>query len=281
MNATPVSGNGLAPGGLIDLTATMTERVALITGVSRRIGIGAAVARRFAAAGYRLQLSGLPGYDDGQPYGGDPDGVPALLAELTACTGDPDRVRYQAVDLGLPDAPAELVATAVRGHGRLDVVVAVHAYSTHTPLGGLDAAEIDRHLVVNVRATLLLAEAFAAAFRADSGGRLVLFSSGQRLGPMPGELAYAASKAGVENLTRQLSPLLMPKGITVNCVNPGPTDTGYLAPPDRDLVARLFPGGEWGRPDDAARLVEWLCSPDGGWITGQVIDSEGGFNRYV
>ncbi|WP_233604504.1 SDR family oxidoreductase [Micromonospora sp. HM5-17] len=258
----------------------MTERVALITGVSRRIGIGAAVARRFASAGYRLYLSGLPDYDAAQDYGGGPEDVPALLAELSTRTGDADRVRYQAVDLCEPSAPGELVQAAVRAHGRLDVVVAVHAYSTYTPLGSLDAAEIDRHLIVNVRATLLLAEAFAAAFTADSGGRLVLFSSGQRLGPMPGELAYAASKAGVEDLTRQLSPLLMPRGITVNCINPGPTDTGYLSGPDREAVARMFPGGEWGIPDDAARLVEWLCSPDGRWVTGQVIDSEGGFNRY-
>ncbi|MBE1492199.1 SDR family oxidoreductase [Plantactinospora soyae] len=258
----------------------MNERVALVTGVSRRIGIGAAVARRFAAAGYRLQLTGLPRYDDAQPYGGDPDGVPALLAELNGVTGDPDAVRYRVVDLTSPSAPAELIETAVRTHGRLDVLVAAHAYSTHTPLNGLDAAEIDRHLIVNVRATLLLAEAFAAAFGAGSGGRLVLFSSGQRLGPMPAELAYAASKAGVENLTRQLSPLLMPRGITVNCVNPGPTDTGYASPEGLAAVGRLFPGGEWGRPDDAARLIEWLCSPDGRWITGQVIDSEGGFDRY-
>ncbi|MFC6020201.1 SDR family oxidoreductase [Plantactinospora solaniradicis] len=259
----------------------MDERVALVTGVSRRIGIGAAVARRFAAAGYRLQLTGLPGYDDAQPYGGDPDGVPALLAELHGVTGDPDAVRYRAVDLTSPAAPAELIETAVRTHDRLDVVVAAHAYSTHTPLNGLDAAEIDRHLIVNVRATLLLAEAFAAAFDAGSGGRLVLFTSGQRLGPMPGELAYAASKAGVENLTRQLSPLLMPKGITVNCINPGPTDTGYASPETLAVVGRMFPGGEWGRPDDAARLIEWLCSPDGRWLTGQVIDSEGGFDRYA
>jgi 3-oxoacyl-[acyl-carrier protein] reductase len=197
----------------------------------------------------------------------------------------------------------------------------VHAYSTSTPLGGLDAAEIDRHLIVNIRATLLLAEAYAATFTAGSatpgsatpgsdtpgsatpgsdalgsdtpgsdtpgsgaagpGGRLVLFSSGQRLGPMPGELAYAASKAGVENLTRQLSPLLTPRGITVNCVNPGPTDTGYATESELAAMARLFPSGRWGTPDDAARLVEWLCSIDAGWLTGQVIDSEGGFNRYV
>jgi len=250
------------------------DRVALVTGVSRRIGIGAAVARALAADGWRLLLTGLPGYDDAQPYGGDPDGVPALLAELG---GD---VPYLPVDLLDPSAPAELVAETVRRHGRLDAVVAVHAYSTSTPLGGLDAAEIDRHLLVNVRATLLLAEAFTAAYVGGDGGRLVLFSSGQRLGPMPDELAYAASKAAVENLVVQLSPLLMAKGITVNCVNPGPTDTGYADPERLAAVARRFPGGHWGTPEDAARLVRFLCSPDAGWITGQVIDSEGGFQRH-
>lgn len=252
----------------------MMERIALVTGVSRRVGIGAAVARALAADGWRLLLTGLPGYDDAQPYGGDPDGVPALLAELG---GD---VRYLPADLLDPAAPARLVAEATRRYGRLDAVVAVHAYSTHTPLGGLDAAEIDRHLLVNVRATLLLAEAFAAAHRSGPGGRLVLFSSGQRLGPMPGELAYAASKAAVENLTLQLAPLLMPNGITVNCVNPGPTDTGYADPERLAAVARLFPSGRWGTPEDAARLVRFLCSADADWITGQVIDSEGGFRRH-
>ncbi|PWU47899.1 3-ketoacyl-ACP reductase [Micromonospora sp. S4605] len=253
----------------------MTQRVALVTGVSRRIGIGAAVARTLAADGWRLLLSGLPEFDEAQPYGGDPDGVAALLGELG------DAAAYQRADLLDPAAPAALVGEAVRRHGRLDALVAVHAYSTHTPLGALDAAEIDRHLLVNVRATLLLAEAFAAAFTAGSDGRLVLFSSGQRLGPMPGELAYAASKAAVENLTVQLAPLLMPTGITVNCVNPGPTDTGYAPPEVHEAVARLFPGGRWGSPQDAARLVRFLCSPDAGWITGQVIDSEGGFRRHV
>ena len=118
------------------------------------------------------------------------------------------------------------------------------------------------------------------AERLGADGRLVLFSSGQRLGPMPGELAYAASKAAVENLTFQLSPLLMARGITVNCVNPGPVDTGYLTGADHAAVAAMFPDGRWGTPERTALLVDWLCSADAGWITGQVIDSEGGFNRY-
>lgn len=253
----------------------MTERVALVTGVSRGIGIGAAVARALAADGYRLFLTGLPAFDDAQPHGGDPQGVPTLLDELG---GAADHVTADLLD---PDAPARLVAGAVRRHGRLDTVVAAHAYSTHTPLGALDAAEIDRHLLVNVRASLLLAEAFAAAAGEGTRSRLVFFSSGQRLGPMPGELAYAASKAAVENLTAQLAPLLITRGITVNCVNPGPTDTGYAPPEQHAAVARLFPGGRWGTPEDAARLVRFLCSPEADWITGQVIDSEGGFNRYA
>jgi 3-oxoacyl-[acyl-carrier protein] reductase len=278
---------------------TATRRVALITGVSRRIGIGAAVARRFAASGHRLHLTGLPAFDEAQPYGGDPEGVPGLLAELAGIAGRDDTASYRPADLTDPAAPAALVAETVRRYGRCDTVVAVHAYSTGTSLGTLDTAEIDAHLIVNVRASMLLAEAFAQAFTADPtgdtvsadtvslesvsadpGGRLVLFSSGQRLGPMPHELAYAVSKAAVENLTYTLAPVLMPRGITVNCVQPGPTDTGYASPEALASVARRFPGGRWGTPDDAARLVHWLCSDDARWITGQVIDSEGGFNRY-
>ncbi|MEU7977330.1 MULTISPECIES: SDR family oxidoreductase [Micromonospora] len=252
----------------------MTARVFLVTGVSRRVGIGAAVARTLAADGHRLLLTGLPDFDDAQPYGGDPDGVPALLADLA---GSAEHITADLLD---PGTPAALVAEAVRRHGRLDAVVAAHAYSTSTRLGELDATQVDRHLLVNVRACLLLADAFATAFTAGAGGRLVFFSSGQRLGPMPDELAYAASKAALENLTTQLAPLLMARGITVNCLNPGPTDTGYAAPEAHAAVAARFPGGRWGTPQEAARLVRFLCSREADWITGQVIDSEGGFNRY-
>jgi 3-oxoacyl-[acyl-carrier protein] reductase len=251
-------------------------RVAVVTGVSRRIGIGAALARRLGASGYSLLLTGLPAYDTAQPYGGDEDGVPALLSELSSTR---ITARYETADMLDPAVPAGLIASAVKRFGRVDAVVANHAYSTETPLGALDAAEIDRHLLVNVRATLLLVEAFAAAFDGEDG-RVVLFSSGQRLGPMHGELAYAASKGGVEALVPTLSDALSDRAITVNAINPGPTDTGYASGAVFDRVRGRFPRKRWGTPEDAANLVDWLCSPPAAWITGQIIDSEGGFRRW-
>lgn len=189
-------------------------------------------------------------------------------------------LEYLRADLGEPSAPGEVVAAAVERFGRVDTLVAAHAHSTATPLGSLDAGEIDRHLIVNVRGTLLLVEEFAGAHDPEQDqGRIVLFSSGQRLGPMPGELAYVASKGGLEALVLSLAEPLAQAGITVNALNPGPTDTGRLSGEDHEAVRSRFPSGRWGTPDDAARAVVWLTSDDGRWITGQVLDSEGGFRR--
>jgi 3-oxoacyl-[acyl-carrier protein] reductase len=146
-------------------------------------------------------------------------------------------------------------------------------------LEDLTAAEIDRHLLVNVRASLLLVQAFVRQHDGRPGGRVGLMTSGQHLGPMTRELAYAASKGALHQITASLSDLLIDRGITVNMVNPGPTDTGYADPAHHAEVVRRMPLGRWGQPDDAARLIGWLVSDDAEWVTGQVINSEGGFRR--
>ncbi len=253
-----------------------SRRVALITGVGRAAGIAAAVARELAPS-CDLVLSGYPAYDSASSGEGNREEIVALVSELEESGA---RAQYVEADLADETAPARLVARAVEELGRLDVLVACHAHSTETPLGSLSAAEIDRHLIVNVRATLLLVEAFVGAFDPDrESGRVVLFSSGQRLGPMPNELAYAASKGGVEALVISLAEPLGHAGITVNAVNPGPTDTDWASGEEHERIRERFPGGRWGQPEDAARLVAWLVGPDSGWVTGQVIDSEGGFQR--
>jgi 3-oxoacyl-[acyl-carrier protein] reductase len=123
---------------------------------------------------------------------------------------------------------------------------------------------------------MLLSVALA---RARRPGRIVNLVSGEFLGAMVGELAYTASKGALEAFTRQLAAEVAHLGITVNAVGPGPNDTGWI---DDDLRAELlprFPMGRIGRPEDAATLIAWLCSEEAGWITGQVIHSEGGFLR--
>jgi 3-oxoacyl-[acyl-carrier protein] reductase len=262
----------------------LAGRVALVTGVSRRVGIGMAVARRLAGLGADLFVTSWTAHDREQPWGADPGGIEAVLAELRAgpTSGDPaaGRVEHLEADFLDPEAPDQVMAAAVAAFGHLDVLVCNHARSSGGGLGRLTAAELDASFAVNTRAVLLLVQAFAAQHAGRPGGRVVLFTSGQQLGPMPGELAYATSKAALAGITASLADTLADQGITVNTVNPGPTDTDYVDQATRERVASRFPAGRWGAPDDAARLVAWLCTDDAAWVTGQVINSEGGFRRY-
>jgi len=214
-------------------------------------------------------------HDAEQPWGADPGGPEALVEELGDQGG---RVEHFAADLAEPDAPARLVDAARRAYGHLDVVVANHARSSAQALEELSAEEIDLSYAVNTRATMLLVKAFATQHAARDGGRVVVFTSGQYHSAMPAELPYVASKGALHELVRSLAVHLMPRGITVNCVDPGPNDTGYADAEARLAVAARHPGRRWGTPVDTARLVAWLISDEADWITGQVIASDGGWS---
>jgi 3-oxoacyl-[acyl-carrier protein] reductase len=251
----------------------LSSRVALVTGVSRRAGIGFAIAKRLASLGADVCVHGFSPYDARQPWGAGKDG-PETLAKEIAALG----VRAECVEADLAEAesPARVVAEAWQRLGRLDIVVANHTHSVSGALEALTAADVDRHLHVNVRATLLLVQAFAARHDGRSGGRVVLLTSGQDRGPMPSELAYVASKGALSSLVSSLSAHLMHRGITVNAVNPGATDTGWAPPDLHQAVLEQEPQGRWGAPDDAARLIAWLATDEARWVTGQVIHSTGG-----
>jgi 3-oxoacyl-[acyl-carrier protein] reductase len=133
----------------------------------------------------------------------------------------------------------------------------------------------------NTRSTILLAQAFAAQHDGRPGGRIVFMTSGQDQGPMRDEVAYATAKGAIASITRTLADHLADRGITLNTVNPGPVDTGYAPPEIHEAVRRRFPSGRWGEPDDPARLIAWLATDDAGWITGQIINTEGGFRRWL
>jgi 3-oxoacyl-[acyl-carrier protein] reductase len=228
--------------------------IALVTGGGNRGGIGAACVAALAARGATVACSVMPG----EPV---PDGLPAQGFEA---------------DLSDPEAPQRLMDAVTERLGHPTVLVNNAAHSTRDGYQALDAATIDAHHAVNVRAPMLLSVLLA---RSGRPGRIVNLISGEFLGPMPEELAYTASKGALEAFTRQLAYEVAPLGITVNAVGPGPNDTGWI---DDDLRAELlprFPMGRVGRPEDAAALVAWLCSDEAGWVTGQVIHSEGGFLR--
>lgn len=251
----------------------------MVTGVSRRAGIGFAVARELLAAGASVLTHSWSPHDAEQPWGADPVGD-AGIVELLG--GEDGRLRHVAADFADPAAPGQVIAAAVAAFGAVDVVVANHARSSTYGLAEVTATELDLTWAVNARASVLLAKAFAAAHDDERpGGRIILFTSGQHLAPMSQEIPYAISKGAIHQMTLTLSDALADRGITVNAVNPGPVDTGWADPELTERVGRALPARRWGRPADVSGLVRWLASDEGGWITGQVINSEGGFRRWV
>jgi 3-oxoacyl-[acyl-carrier protein] reductase len=253
----------------------LNGRVALVTGASRRVGIGAALARRLTADGAAVVVHSWVRHDTEQPWGADPDGPDAVVAEIAAAGG---RAVHVAADLADPDAPGHLVEAARDAFGHVDVLVANHARSSAQTLEQLTAAELDLTYAVNTRASLLLAQAFAAQHDGRAGGRILFFTSGQYHGAMPDELPYIASKGALHQVTRSVAAHLMRRGITVNCIDPGPNDTGYADDATRAAVSAAHPGGRWGLPADTARLVAWLVSDEAAWVTGQVVASDGGWS---
>ena len=182
-------------------------------------------------------------------------------------------------DLNNPGVEVRLLDETESRLGPTSILINNAAYSTDDGYERLDAATIDAHYAVKMRAAMLLAAQFSRRFVAGDGGRIINIPSGQGLGPMPDELAYGATKGAIEAFTRSLAPAVAAKGITVNAVNPGPTDSGWITPQLRDVFLPRFPKGRLGTPIDVACLVAWLASQDAGWVTGQIVHSAGGFIR--
>ncbi|ADG73156.1 short-chain dehydrogenase/reductase SDR [Cellulomonas flavigena DSM 20109] len=259
-------------------------RTAVVTGVSRRRGIGFAVASRLARAGADLFVQHWQPHDASVPWGADD--VDAVLAALQEQLVPGARLAATSLDLAAPTGGEELVARATDALGHLDVLVCNHATSqSDGPLATQTAESLDLHWAVNARSTILATKAFAAQHDGRPGGRVVWMTSGQVRGAMPDEIAYVASKAALAGLTASVAADLARRGVLLNTVNPGPVNTGYLddavahLPPEKLAeINAQFPGGRFGEPDDPARLIAWLVSDEGRWMVGQVLSTEGGFD---
>jgi 3-oxoacyl-[acyl-carrier protein] reductase len=250
----------------------MAERIALVTGVSRKIGIGAAIAKALATDGVDVFTTYYRPYDDTMSWGNEPTEAEAVLAEVRALGV---RAAGMEVDLADVTAPARLFEAVVKELGIVTILVNNATHSVNVGIEGLTADSLDQHYAVNVRGMALLCAEFVKRFRGENG-RTINITSGQGTGPMPGELPYVATKGAVDAFTVTLSAEVAARGITVNAVDPGITDTGWIPPELKEKWAAQSPHGRVGQPEDVARLVRFLASPEAGWITGQIMRSRGG-----
>ncbi|MBA1337172.1 MAG: Oxidoreductase, short chain dehydrogenase/reductase family protein [Firmicutes bacterium] len=244
--------------------------------VSRAKGIGTAVCRNFAVKGADIFFTYWRPYDRMMTWGVEDNEPLQLQKELTNLG-----VRCESLELDLSEEYSylKLMDMVENKLGVPDILVNNACYSVNDNFESISTSSLDEHYKVNIRATTLLSTEFVKRFTKGFGGRIINLTSGQSLGPMPDELSYAITKGAIETITYTLSAAVVEKGITVNAVNPGPTDTGWMTKDLESELIRRFPLNRIGQPEDVARLIAFLASDDAQWITGQVIHSEGGFKR--
>ena len=241
----------------------LQDKVALVTGASR--GIGAAIAARLAVDGAKVVVN----YARSEPAANE------VVQSIKNTGGDAIAVRADISDL---DQIPGLVDQTLQEFGWLDILVNNAAYSQRRTLDEIDLDQFSRHFTLNVRGLLFMTQ--AAARHMTSGGRIINITSGIVRARVAGSAVYAGSKAAVEAFTRCLAAELGPRGITINSLAPGPTESDMLResvpePVQRALVGQT-PLGRLGTPRDIADAVAFLASDDSRWITGEVIGANGG-----
>jgi 3-oxoacyl-[acyl-carrier protein] reductase len=245
----------------------MTDKTALVTGASR--GIGRAIAQRLAADGALVAVH----------YGANGEAAAETVATIQADGGRAFPVRAELGTPGDVDALFEGLAAGLVGQ-RLDILVNNAAATTQQ--GSIEQATpelFDRLFAVNVRAPFFIIQRALPLMR--DGGRIINISSADTRIAIGFELAYSMTKGAVNVLGRTLAHEVGSRGITVNTVAPGITDTGKLGwlldnPEAMARTASAAALNRIGRPADIAAVVSFLASEDGGWVTGHLLDASGG-----
>lgn len=240
----------------------LNGKVALITGAGK--GIGASIAKRFAAEGASLILC---------------DQSENLVQQMVADFGsDNTKVLCFTVDITDRDAIQKMVQTAVQQFGTIDILVNNAGILKDVMLHKMAEADWDRVMNVNMKGTFNTTQAVIGIMREKNYGRIINISSASRFGNV-GQTSYAASKEAIVGFTRSLAKESGPKGINVNAVAPGTiTSDMYWGIPEniREVMKLITPLGRAGTPDEVANLCLFLASDESSYITGQVIHCDGG-----
>jgi 3-oxoacyl-[acyl-carrier protein] reductase len=241
------------------MTKKLSGKTAIVTGASQ--GIGLAVARRFFNDGANVVVTYLPEHGQAERV-------------IEQIGGAGDRVLVVAGDLRQVDFVGNLFDQAERRFGAPNIVAAIAGVNLNRPVVDTTEEDYDRIFSINARATFWIFR--EAARKVSDGGRIIGVSSNMVLQGRAGHALYAGTKAAVEQFVRTLAKELGARGITVNAVAPGPTDTAMVSQLSRDTAPGITPLGRLGQPADIADVIGFLASDDARWITGQVIGVNGG-----
>ena len=238
----------------------LAGKVAIITGGTS--GVGKATALRFVAEGARVIIVGR-----NVAHGED------TIAQLEAST--PQSAVFVAADVSKSVDVVAIVDAAVARWGRIDILINNAATMTFTPILELSEDDWDHVLDVNLKAAFLLAK--HAVPHMPSGGAIINVSSIHARATSAGVVPYAASKGGLEAFTRGLAVELKPRGVRVNAVRLGAIDTPMLwGNPNVQSGAEKIDRSQVGRPEDAAAALLFLATADAAFVTGAVLDVDGG-----
>ena len=243
--------------------STLNEKVILVTGASR--GIGAAIARELAKAGARVVVN----------YAGSKQAAEQLVSEIRAAGGN--ALALQA-DVSKADQVKNLFDAAIAYYGRIDVLVNNAGIMINKLIKDTTDDDFSRSFDINVKGTFnTLRE---AATRLADNGSVINFSTSVLRIMLPTYGTYVATKAAVEQLTRVFAKEVGSRGINVNSVSPGPTNTElFMNGKSQEVVGRLASLSAFnriGEPDDIAKVIVFLASDEAKWISAQNIGINGG-----
>lgn len=216
--------------------------VALVTGAARANSIAAGIVPRLISDGWDVVTSDLQDAD--------------YVCDLSSATG-----------------PDELISAVTRDRGPISALILSHAHDIESGILDTTAASFDAHVAVNARASLLLIAAFARQ-APEAGGAIIALTSDHTTGNLP----YGASKGALDRIVISAAREFGPKRISANVLNPGPIDTGWMNDDIRTALTPAHPLGRLGTPADIAAIVAFLISDEGRWVSGQLINADGGFS---